>query len=237
MQELTAILEFKDVTIRAGSLQTTGIKAATFSLNRGELAWVVVEDGHENIPLAPLAQGLLSPDTGKVFFNGECWNEVGPARQTLSRGRIRRVFEHYGWVTNLDMMENLCLAECHNTQRPIEEIKHEVRGLARRFGMDEVPEARPTRVHPMILRKLEWVRAFVGNPDLIILERPLFRAPKADSVRLIEAVNEAVRRGVAVVWISEDPFIGAALGVGRVKVFRMVGDTMLAEESNRGTNL
>jgi ABC-type branched-subunit amino acid transport system ATPase component len=237
MQELTAILEFKAVSIRAGSMQTTGLADASFSLNRGELLWVMVMEGAENIPLAPLAQGLLTPDSGKVFFKGESWDEVGPGAQSLLRGRIRRVFVHYGWVTNLDMMENLCLAECHNTQRPIEEIKAEVRALARRFGVDEVPEARPTRVHPMILRKLEWVRAFVGDPELIILERPCVGAPKADAVRLTQAVSEAVRRGVAVMWVSDEPCVFEGLGVGNVQTFRMVGETMMVEDCNRGANL
>ena len=236
MQELTSILEFREVTIRAGALQTTGMRDVDFSMIRGDIALVMVEEGHEHLPLAPLAQGLLTPDAGKVYFEGECWEDAGPGRQSMMRGRTRRVFGHYGWVANLDMMENLCLAESHNTQRPLEDIMQEVRSLARRFGIDEVPEARPTRVHPLILRKLEWVRAFVGSPRLIILERPFLGAPKADGARLIEAVCEAAKRGVAVLWISDEPRVFEFRDWTCVRRFRMNGDKMLAEESNKGTS-
>jgi len=236
MQALTSILEFENVTIHAGSLQTTGIKGVNFSLMRGDIALVTVEEGREHIPLAPLAQGLLTPDSGKVYFAGECWEDVGPGRQSMMRGRIRRVFEHYGWVTNLDMMENLCLAESHNTQRPLEDIQQEVCSLARRFGMAEVPVARPTRVHGLILRKLEWVRAFVGAPDLIVLERPFAGAPKADAALLIEAVCDAAKRGVAVLWISDDLRAFKCREMACVRCFRMDGDKMLAEENNRETS-
>lgn len=237
MQDLTPILEFKEVTLRAGALQAAGMSDVNFSLFRGDIAVVKVEEGREHIALAPLAQGLLAPDSGKVYFNGEWWGAVGPGRQSVMRGRIRRVFEHYGWVTNLDMMENLCLAECHNTQRPIDEIQQEVRSLARRFGLENIPEARPTRVHPMMLRKLEWVRAFVGAPDLIILERPLAGAPKADAGLLISAVCEAAKRGIAVVWILDELRVIECRELAEVRHFRMDGAKMLAEESDRGTSV
>jgi ABC-type branched-subunit amino acid transport system ATPase component len=235
MQELTSILEFKGVAMRAGALQT-GISGVDFSMNRGDIVLVMVEEGREHLPLAALAQGLLTPDSGKVYFRGECWEEAGPGQQSMMRGRIRRVFEHYGWVTNLDMMENLCLAESHNTHRPLEDIVQEVSSLARRFGMEAVPEARPTRVHPLILRKLEWVRAFVGTPDLIILERPFSGAPKADAVQLIKAVCEAAKRGVAVLWISDEPRVFECREFACVRRFRMDGDKMLAEKSNKGSS-
>ena len=235
MQQLTSILEFQDVTIRTGSFQTTAVSGVSFSLLRGEIALVRVEEGREHSPLASLAQGLLTPGSGKVFFNGECWDEASPGRQSVMRSRTRRVFEHYGWVTNLDMMENICLAECYHTDRSMEDIQQEVRSLARRFGLEQIPDARPTRVHPLILRKLEWVRALVGTPELIILERPFLGAPKADRGLLVDAVCEAARQGVAVLWLSDDRPVFEGRKVALLKNFRMEGDTMLAEEINKGT--
>jgi phospholipid/cholesterol/gamma-HCH transport system ATP-binding protein len=237
MQELTALLEFREVTIRAGAVQAIGIRGVNLSLGRGEMAVIAVEEGRECLPLAPLAQGLLTPDAGEVIFNGENWREAGPGKQSLMRGRTRRVFEHYGWVTNLDMIENVCLAEYHHTQRPIEQIKQEATGLARRFGLDGVPDARPTRVHPMILRKLEWVRAFVGAPELIILERPLAGAPKADAPLLISALCEAVKRGVAVMWISDDLRVINGPELAGARHFRMEGDKMMMVENKKGVSL
>lgn len=228
MQELSAILEYKEVTVHPVSSRIGGISGVNFSLGRGEVALVELEEGLEHIPLAPLAQGLLMPDAGRVFFHGAEWSEMSASRQAVERGRIRRVYEGYGWVTNLDVMENLCLAECHHTRRPSAEVAEEVRGLARRFGMDSIPAARPSRVHAMVLRKLEWVRAFVGDPDLILLERPLFGAPRADAPKLIEAVCEAARRGVAVVWLNDDVRLMECRELGAVRRFRMNGDKCVA---------
>ncbi len=208
--------------------QVSGLRNLTFTLARGEIAVVHLEEGHENIPLVPLAQGLVVPDVGHVYFKGVDWTEMGASLLSAQRGLIRRVYEHYGWITNLDIMENLSLAESYHTSRTMDDIVHEIQGLARRFGIDLVPQARPTRVHGMTLRKLEWVRAFVGNPELILLERPLYGAPKADAAKLIQAVLEVARRGVAVLWMADDPRVPESSGTVTVRQFQMNGDTMVA---------
>lgn len=227
MQELTAILEFKTVTLRPSS-QVAGMNGVEFALNRGDIMAVELEEGREHTHLAPLAQGLVTPDSGTVYFESEDWTAMGMHRQAAARGRTRRVFEHYGWVSNLDVMENLCLAECHSTKRSQDDIEQEVRAMARRFGIDDIPDTRPTRVHSMLLRKLEWVRAFVGAPELIILERPCFGAPKADAARLIEAIGDAAIRGVAVLWLADDVKCLDAIGTTAVRRFRMQGERMVA---------
>lgn len=228
MQELTAILEFRHVAMRAVSPQIAGLVDADFVLNRGELILVELEEGREHLPLASLAQGLLTPDSGTVRFLGEDWAGMSAARQSVLRGRIRRVYEHYGWVANLDVMENLCLAESHHTHRDLADIQKEIQGLARRFGVDPVPDARPARVNHLVLRKLEWVRALVGVPDLIVLERPLFGAPKADASRFLAAIREVTQRGIAVLWISDEPGVLDCRDLAVTRRFRMNGDNMEA---------
>ena len=228
MQDLTPILEFKRVTLHPGTSQMSGLREVSFTLGRGEIAIVDLEEGREHTPLASLAQGLVAPDSGQVYFKGEDWTAMRASRLSVQRGLIRRVFEHYGWISNLDVIENIGLAEGYHSGRSREEIDLEIVTLAKRFGIDRIPEARPARVHSMILRKLEWVRACVGTPDLILLERPLFGAPKADAPGLIQAVCEASRRGVAVLMMADDSRALECCGTALVRRFRMEGETVLA---------
>jgi phospholipid/cholesterol/gamma-HCH transport system ATP-binding protein len=149
------------------------------------------------------------------------------SRQALNRGRTRRVFEHYGWISNLDIIENLCMAECHHGRRPLAEVVDEAQALARRFGLDRVPEGRPTRAHGMLLRKLEWVRAFMGTPALIVFERPLRGAAKADAPVFFEAVCEAVERGASVLWMTDEERAWECSAFARAQRFRMEGERLV----------
>jgi phospholipid/cholesterol/gamma-HCH transport system ATP-binding protein len=231
MPEPTSILEFDNVSAAARSIHVGAVRDLRLRLGPGEIAWVALEEGREHTSLAALAQGLIEPVAGCVRFLGECWSEMGPTRQSQMRGRIRRVFEHYGWITNLDVIENLCLAEYHHTARPLDEIVEEARALARRFGLEAIPDSRPTRVNGRVLRKLEWVRALLGRPELVILERPLFGAPKDDAPRLSGAVCEATRRGTAVLWLSDDSRDLKGPELAAVRRYRMDGEQIVESGS------
>ncbi len=228
MDRSAYILEFDHVTVRPDSHLVAGLHDVSFALAAGEIGVVEVEEGREHVPLADAAEGMIVPDEGCVSFMGERWEEMGFHAQAERRGRIRRVFQHYGWISNLDVMENIGLAERHHTHRSEHDIIDEARNLARRFGLEDIPDERPSRVHGLTLRKLEWVRALMGRPALLILERPSFGAPRADAPLLIEAVIEEARRGVAVLWVTDEARVCECRDFGRVKRFKMDGARLRA---------
>lgn len=219
------VLAFAGVSLASAGMHVTGVSGVSFHLEKGGLALVHVEEGAEHTPLANLASGLLAPDAGRVCFRGEDWAEMGARRQAEQRGCIRRVFQHYGWVANLDIVENICLSESHHTGRKLADIASEAEVLARRFGLEGIPAGRPTRVHPMTLRKLEWVRAFMGTPALVILERPLLGAPKGGAEQLLEAVCEVRKREAAVLWITDEDRVWACRELASPARYRMNGET------------
>jgi len=222
------VLAFEGVTIPATLSHIAGIEGFSLEARRGEMVLVRVEEGCERTPLADAAEGLVAPESGRVLFLGEDWAGMGAQRQAARRGRIRRVFEHYGWISNLDVMENICMAECHHTGREEADVQEEAQVLARRFGLEGIPSGRPTRQPPIRLRKLEWVRAFIGAPDLVILERPLFGAPRADMGRLVESVCGACRNGAAVLWITDEDRVWECREIGSVRRFRMAAERLVA---------
>lgn len=220
------VLAFEAVTVMPDAHLGVGLKDISLTVHAGEILVIEVEEGREHVPLADAAEGLLLPDEGRVSFMGEDWASMSPQRQAEQRGRIRRVFRHYGWISNLDVLENICLAECHHTHRPEAEIVEEAEFLARRFGVNGIPDARPSRVHALVLRKLEWVRALLGRPSLMLLERPLFGAPKADAALLIGAVTEEAKRGTAVLWLTDDARVSECRQFERARRCRMDGDCL-----------
>jgi len=232
MSEPSCVLEFDGVTVHTDTHLVAGLREVSFALRAGEVGIVHVEEGREHVPLADIAEGLVGADEGRVAFLDEAWEAMSAHRQANRRGLIRRVFQNYGWVSNLSLLENLCLAECHHTHRPRGEVVDEIAALARRFGLDAIPEARPSRVPALMLRKFEWVRALVGRPSLVILERPLFGAPRADAPLLITAMADEARRGAAVLWLTDDPRVCGCRDFEACKRFKMEGERLLplAEE-------
>ena len=52
-------------------------------------------------------------------------------------------------------------------------------------------------------RRLLWTRAFSGEPELLVLERPLREVPVEDRALFLKAVRQVRAEGRAVVWLEK----------------------------------
>jgi phospholipid/cholesterol/gamma-HCH transport system ATP-binding protein len=154
------------------------------------------------VPLCDLAEGLIEPHDGRVEFLGEDWQRMANLRQSVMRGKIGRVFENQGWVSNLTVYDNVALSQRHHTLRSEREIAQDVEWLARKAGTFPLPEQLPESIPLTDLRRAEWVRAFLGGPKLVLLERPEHGMTEENLSRLMDMVLTATEAGAAVVWMT-----------------------------------
>lgn len=200
------VLSFQDVELSKDEAPGTGFSCASFALERGRLALIQVPRDVRVLPLADLAMGLLAPASGRIEFLGRAWPERDADAQCAARGRIGRVFDGHlsSWLSNLDMDENLTLAWRMHREDGLAPCLHRLEELARLVHAWPLPEGRPAAVEPTLRRKLEWVRACLMSPDLLILERPrrgAYGSPVAQLRALVEPLRAA---GTAVLWVATD---------------------------------
>jgi len=217
------ILSFRGVSIAVPPPYEFGLEDIDLVLKRGELAIVSVDRGHGFTPLADAAQGLLVPDQGGVYFLGKNWSDLRPAAAADARHKIGRVFVEGGWVSNLNIDENITLGQRHHTNLPIDEIYREAEKLGVFFGLKSLPSRRPAMVRRSILRRAGWVRAFSGDPELILLEEPLKDAYTELLHYLIKGLASALTRGAAVLWITSDMRFLDQTRLAPFKTYRMKG--------------
>jgi phospholipid/cholesterol/gamma-HCH transport system ATP-binding protein len=203
-EDAKPVLSFRDVTFRSGSHHVANLQCVNLEVFVSELVLVRIERMEGQDPLLDLAEGLLPLDEGDIRFLGESWEEMSPGRQSEMRGRIGRVFESWNWVSNLTVWENVMLSQLHHTTRSRAEVNAEAGALALALGLPGVPESRPELVSPAELRKAAWVRAFMGQPRLILLDRPEARAAGEDVSRLIDRLGKVLAAGSAAIWITAD---------------------------------
>ncbi len=230
MPEPEIILEF-DRALSAPLPGQTAMEELTLQLCAGEMLLVRVEPGHEQLPLADAALGLAPPARGRVIFMGTDWQAAAPDNVLRHRARIGRVFDRSGWISNLDVIENITLAQRHHTRRPIAEIEAEARALARQFGLEEVPRGRPAAVPHRDLRRAEWARAWMGRPSLVCLERPGRGVATEYISQLADAVRQLCARGGAAIWIADDDREIQALGAGKGIQHRTMRGAVLTEDN------
>lgn len=235
MKNLTNILEFADVTLASLIHEQSGMKKISFKAGSGCLILIRVEDGNENLPLADAAEGLLQPDAGAVSWRGRDWRTLSPESGLLARARIGRIYEKNAWISNLNVLENITLSQRHHTSRPEGDIIAEADSLAKNFGLPEAPRRRPAMVPKRELKISEWVRAFMANPILLLLERPETGVAAESLSKLCAAVDTARARGAAVIWQTDREEIWGRSGSAGAVHYQMRGlDMLLADGTGIG---
>ncbi len=174
--------------------------AWSFAVGRGGAVWI--PDGEDSgLAWVDWVTGIEAPPEGEVCWKGVEWRERGPREASGERGRMGCVFASGGVIANLDMDENVWLpARMHRWEGAGESIER----WARFFGVWPLPQERAPMVKDRDRRRILWARAFAGEPEALVLERPLRDAPGEDRARLLEAVRAARAGGCAVVWIDEE---------------------------------
>ena len=221
-----SILTFGNVTVQSSAQYETGLSNITFALNEGDLLLVRIERENERLPLADASEGLAPASHGTVTFLGEDWQSLSADDGAAQRGKIGRLFEDEGWISDLDVDENILLAQRHHTQRTEADLIDEALKIARMFGLPGLPRGRPGKIRRWDLRKAACIRAFLGQPRLIIIEQPV-RGIYADFMApLLHAVHSARTRGAAVLWTVTDPQIWNHPGLRATTRARMFGSEL-----------
>lgn len=227
-----AVLEFKQAAAESSHLYDCAIWQVDFSLRRAELALIHLEEGHLRIPLADAAQGLVESTQGSVCFLGNDWSTVDHDAGLAARAKIGRVFDEPGWISELDMDENITLSQRHHTQRTESAIREEASELARLFSLPGLPQSRPSSVRPPDLRRAACVRAFIGEPELLILEQPTAGVYPEIMPALMSCVRKALARGAAVLWTTGNWDEWNDPGINPTMRFKMTGSQMSRLDEN-----
>ncbi|MBL7077821.1 MAG: ATP-binding cassette domain-containing protein [Kiritimatiellae bacterium] len=223
------VLEMKQVTVAGASANVTALTDVSVVLMPGGLLVLEPERHVDTVSFYDVASGLISPDDGVVCFCGEDWQRMGLFSQSAARGRVGRIFEVEGWVSNLSMFENIALSQRHHTMRSDRKLRKAIGALLERIGLRDCLADRPHVLSRGELRRAQWVRAFLGEAALLLLNAPLLDVRPEDQPVLIDLVREARARGAAVVWKSCDaaPWSGregfedavhGTLSVGRLQM-------------------
>ena len=187
------------------------------SVPAGELAAVVAPTVACAREFVDLLFGLAPPRDGTVSLFGHALAAIDEAGRLALRAQLGFAAQTEGLVAHLALWENILLGAAYHHGRDAIALDARVRTLLGWCGWPE-DEARqtfqqkPERASPFERSAAAWLRALLGEPDLLVCE-DLFSGLATDQRRrLIEA---------SVTFQAENPRRGS--------VFVLVGDRLLDE--------
>ena len=173
----------------------------------GDLALIEARNPVWAAEFADLCSGLVPLVHGSVRFLGRDWAPLPDILAAALRGRIGRIHSFGAWIGFAGVDRNILLPQLHHTRRDADALREEAAELARFFGLPGLPLVRPEALDPADLARAAAVRAFLGEPRLVLLESPV-RGQFTDLVPLLlNALAAARDRGAAAIWLTGSDLI------------------------------
>lgn len=226
------VLDIAHVTASSDEHSRANLMRGSMCADAGDLVLVQVEDLHQAELWADLAVGILSPIDGRVSILGNDLATLDVMTGSWLRGRIGRVFGRGNWMDRLGILDNILLPARHHSGRDDDDLKAEASALASSFGMPGIPLDTPDNVTRADLQRAACVRAFLGDPLLVILEDPTYGARMDLLKPLMDAIRASRNHGAAVLWFSPAAEIWRDSSIPVTRRYREAGHELMEVENS-----
>jgi len=198
------LLKLEGVEKAFGAKQV--LRGVDLEVARGQSLVVIGGSGSGKSVMLKNALGLMTPDKGRIFFDGEdVTNATGKARETM-RARIGMLFQSGALFDSLTVWENVAfrLINSEGTrrkdakERAIETLKKV------RLGSD-VASLYPAEISGGMQKRVSLARSIISEPDLIFFDEPTTGLDPITADAINDLIVEMVRGlGAAAVSITHD---------------------------------
>jgi phospholipid/cholesterol/gamma-HCH transport system ATP-binding protein len=170
---------------------------------------ILIEAQHESqaAEFGDLCCGLLPLSEGSVRFVGYEWSLMTHEAASAMRGQIGRVHGKTSWIGFLGTDVNILLSQLHHTRRPEQELRNAAAELSRSFGLPGLPMGHPDSLAGIDLVRAACVRAFMGQPRLLILDNAELEQVDHLVPALVQTLTAAHDRHAASIWLTHSDLV------------------------------
>jgi phospholipid/cholesterol/gamma-HCH transport system ATP-binding protein len=168
----------------------------------GDSVLIGVEDPAQVAEFADLCCGLIPLQEGSVHFLGVDWARASYAQASMLRGRIGQAHGANSWIGFLSADENILLQQLHHTRVAESVLRERAAGLSQQFGLPGLPLSLPNELAFEDLVRADFVRAFLGDPPLLILRNPALEQVADVTSAVLNALTASHYRRAASIWLT-----------------------------------
>jgi putative ABC transport system ATP-binding protein len=198
------MLEFREVSkfFQGPDGQVQALKSVSLSVGASELVVVQGPSGCGKTTLLLTAGGLLKPNSGTVFIDGENPYHLGMNRRsTLRAEKIGFVFQQFFLVPYFSVLENVLAP---SAARPQAGVLERARELICHFNMEHRINHLPNQLSTGECQRTALARALLNNPKLILADEPTGNLDEENGKIVLGYLSEFADDGGAVLIVTHD---------------------------------
>jgi len=195
---MTPILQLDAVSKCFGAVVVAD--ALSYDLGQGEALGIIGPNGAGKTTMFNLITGTLSPDSGRIVFQGQDVTRHGAARRCRAgMARSFQVPQPFGGMT---VFENAMIAATQAAGLRGVAAEQLCLEVLERTGLADRANTLAGGLTLLNRKRLELTRALCARPRLLMLDEIAGGLTEGECVNLVQTIREIHAGGVSIIWIE-----------------------------------
>jgi phospholipid/cholesterol/gamma-HCH transport system ATP-binding protein len=151
---------------------TVVLRDVSFELRRGHTKVILGASGAGKSISLKLILGLLKPDGGKVWVNGQLINDYTEEQMMKVRADIGMVFQEGALFDSLTVAENVGYKLYEETDQPLDAVRSRVEEVLGFVRLAEFVDRKPSELSGGQRRRVAIARAMTVKPRILLYDEP-----------------------------------------------------------------
>ena len=192
------ILSLERISKRFGAVVVAN--EIDLALKQGEALGIIGPNGAGKTTLFGIMTGTVSPDAGRVLFDGRDITRAAP-EQRCRLGLVRsfQIPQPFGGMT---VFENLVVAAAFGSARREREVYGRCAQLLEQCGLADKANRRAGSLTLLDRKRLELARALATEPRVLLLDEVAGGLVEHETTALVALIKDVRATGISIIWIE-----------------------------------
>jgi phospholipid/cholesterol/gamma-HCH transport system ATP-binding protein len=168
--QATTAVAFEHVSLGFDDLEV--LRDVSFSVPTGSMRVLLGASGTGKSLVLKMILGLLRPDSGRIFVNGERIDEMSEHDLLRVRADIGMLFQESALFDSLTVGENVGFRLYDEALMPDAQVRARVEEVLTFLGLGEYIDRLPAQLSGGQRRRVAIARAMASKPHLLLLDDP-----------------------------------------------------------------
>jgi len=161
---------FEHVSLAFGDHEV--LRDINFSVARGSMMILLGASGAGKSVILKLILGLLRPDTGVIYVNGERIDNMSETELLRIRADIGMLFQESALFDSLTVAENVGYRLYEETDMPMDQVRTRIEEVLGFIGLRDFIDRMPSALSGGQRRRVAIARAMASKPNLLLFDDP-----------------------------------------------------------------
>jgi phospholipid/cholesterol/gamma-HCH transport system ATP-binding protein len=197
------VISFRNVKKAFGPKEV--LKGVSFDVQDGEVFFIIGASGVGKSVLIKHLIGLLYPDDGEIFLDGEEVSRFSEMQMYPVRKKCEMVFQHSTLFDSMSCIENVMLPLQKHKGMKAREARSEAMKLLGQVRMQEFSNRFPAELGDGMRKRVAIARALTLDPSYVLFDEPTTSLDPVSARRVDKLIRElSDNLGVTSIVVSHD---------------------------------